>query len=120
MLNDIHVRKCREVLYLTVNGHGVGRVCLPMVWPPEPWVVLDMCMSMPYQLCSHTYSSQLPLNGITRHSQLSCPMQLRVVLDMRRGQDQGLYGAARQICYHAMGLVHSFWTPIPGTMKVGL
>jgi hypothetical protein len=27
------------------------------------------------------------------------------------------YCGEKQLCYHVMGLVHSFWAPIPGTMK---
>ncbi|GAB4816390.1 hypothetical protein N2152v2_003436 [Parachlorella kessleri] len=27
------------------------------------------------------------------------------------------YCSDKQLCYHVMGLVHSFWAPIPGTMK---
>lgn len=50
--------------------------------------------------------------------------QLRVVMDPV-GSNTGVVplematgaGADRQLCYHAMGVVHSFWAPIPGTMK---
>jgi len=52
--------------------------------------------------------------------------QLRVILDPTA--TEGRNGAAslplspasavdRQLCYHVMGLVHSFWAPIPGSMK---
>ncbi len=46
--------------------------------------------------------------------------QIRVILDPVKSTSCDAVGAAaseRQLCYHAMGLIHSFWAPIPGSMK---
>jgi len=46
--------------------------------------------------------------------------QIRVILDPMKSASCDAAGAAaseRQLCYHAMGLIHSFWAPIPGSMK---
>ncbi|KAK9817748.1 hypothetical protein WJX72_001567 [[Myrmecia] bisecta] len=43
--------------------------------------------------------------------------QLRVVLQLDKGQDPALFGSGAQLCYHVMGLVHAKWAPIPGAMK---
>lgn len=40
--------------------------------------------------------------------------QLRVVVDTLPS-DNGAFD--RQLCYHVMGLVHSHWPPVPGSMK---
>ena len=40
--------------------------------------------------------------------------QLRVVVDTLPS-DHGAFD--RQLCYHVMGLVHSHWPPVPGSMK---
>ena len=37
--------------------------------------------------------------------------QLRVILNPVNPSDE------RQLCYHTMGLIHSFWAPVPGSMK---
>lgn len=37
--------------------------------------------------------------------------QLRVILNPANASDE------RQLCYHTMGLIHSFWAPVPGSMK---
>jgi GTP pyrophosphokinase len=37
--------------------------------------------------------------------------QLRVILNPVNSSDE------RQVCYHTMGLIHSFWAPVPGSMK---
>lgn len=37
--------------------------------------------------------------------------QLRVILCPANASDE------RQLCYHTMGLIHSFWAPVPGSMK---
>ena len=47
--------------------------------------------------------------------------QLRVILHPSRsvtgGDAIGVAASERQLCYHTMGLIHSFWAPIPGSMK---
>jgi GTP pyrophosphokinase len=47
--------------------------------------------------------------------------QLRVILhpdeSVMSGDAIGVAASERQLCYHTMGLVHSFWAPIPGSMK---
>lgn len=47
--------------------------------------------------------------------------QLRVILhpsqSVTAGDVLGVAASERQLCYHTMGLIHSFWAPIPGSMK---
>lgn len=47
--------------------------------------------------------------------------QLRVILypspSITSGDAMGVAASERQLCYHTMGLIHSFWAPIPGSMK---
>lgn len=47
--------------------------------------------------------------------------QIRVILNpassVRAGDAMGVAASERQMCYHTMGLIHSFWAPIPGSMK---
>jgi GTP pyrophosphokinase len=47
--------------------------------------------------------------------------QLRVILHPSRSVSDsdamGVAASERQLCYHTMGLIHSFWAPIPGSMK---
>lgn len=48
--------------------------------------------------------------------------QLRVILEpavsvTSGGDVLGVAATERQLCYHTMGLIHSFWAPIPGSMK---
>lgn len=46
--------------------------------------------------------------------------QLRVVLHLRASspcEPAALSGNSSQLCYHVMGLVHTIWAPIPGSVK---
>ena len=56
-------------------------------------------------------SSKKQLNDVTDVAQLC------VVIPRKEPLDSILYGTGSQLCYHVMGLVHTKWAPIPGTIK---
>lgn len=46
--------------------------------------------------------------------------QLRVVIEPGPAPGSAAlpdFTSEKQLCYHVMGLIHSFWAPIPGSMK---
>jgi hypothetical protein len=42
---------------------------------------------------------------------------LRVVLDLKEEEDGLMYVARSPVCYHALGLIHQAFAPLPGKMK---
>ena len=98
-----HQRACRYTLYFSA--------CAPLL-------LLKSSSSAPLHLPSTCCSTWRKLQSAGKSvKDVSDIAQLRVVLEPATGEALLLLGSAtsdRQLCYHVMGLVHSFWAPIPG------
>jgi len=69
------------------------------------------CWKEPYSLFRKLLARECKLEELTGVGQLS------VVLSLRPEQAAREPFVAQQVCYHVLGLVHSMWPPVPGSVK---
>ncbi|XP_050367007.1 putative GTP diphosphokinase RSH1, chloroplastic isoform X2 [Argentina anserina] len=65
----------------------------------------------PYSIYKSVLKSKGSINEVNQIA------QLRIVITPKPCLGTGPLCTPQQICYHVLGLVHGFWTPIPRTMK---
>lgn len=69
------------------------------------------CWKEPYSLFRKLLARECKLEELTGVGQLN------VVLSLRPEQAGREPFVAQQVCYHVLGLVHSMWPPVPGSVK---
>ncbi|CAK9185826.1 unnamed protein product [Ilex paraguariensis] len=65
----------------------------------------------PYSIYKAVLKSKGSINEVNQIA------QLRIIVKPKPCVGVGPLCSAQQICYHVLGLVHGFWTPIPRAMK---
>ncbi|KAJ0051931.1 hypothetical protein Pint_00937 [Pistacia integerrima] len=72
--------------------------------------VLSVCKE-PYSIYKSVLKSRCSINEVNQIA------QLRIIIKPKPCVGVGPLCSPQQICYHALGLVHGIWTPIPRAMK---
>lgn len=70
-----------------------------------------------FQCCCRKLVDKLGSVGKKDIEEVVDVAQLQVIIHLPQDQDPALYGTPSQLCYHIMGLVHTKWAPIPGSIK---
>ncbi|KAJ0113778.1 hypothetical protein Patl1_00960 [Pistacia atlantica] len=72
--------------------------------------VLSVCKE-PYSIYKSVLKSRCSINEVNQIA------QLRIIIKPKPCVGVGPLCSPQQICYHALGLIHGIWTPIPRAMK---